>query len=412
MRPMNLKVISATKSKCESSVETSIEKFYILPIFTFEPLRTLCIFLIISQSLALMAEPTSVQDIFAEIENRGKKSRVEYESVQVVDAFIEKELEKARHIYTFMKDATVLDYSDYINTLFAQKKRNAMMLPLPTTEQLWEAAYNYDPLSTPPGTESDLQKILSDKRLGSVPLGRLWGEFKLELIPEIGALPTTEDTEGLTAFSYAATDSGAIIYEDGHPSDFEAPGLKVNPPEDDKLRRFASLGWIILVQPDRSWSRTGHVLVIDMDERRNRHPWIVLASHWPHEFEDADGGFTDYAEKRVLRDDSTQPGVLPGGHNRTSIGRIDPVDKSSEAPVLKQFGPDFAFSVVELGGERSHDRDPEWGPDLAHVMEWYWDPNAEEEVCYSENRKEYMRYDRQTKQYTYPSLPDQRNILD
>ena len=386
----------------------SLENSIYLPNFVIALLQTFHTLFIIPQSFVAMAKPTSVQDVFAEIENRGKESRVVYESVQVVDAFIEKELEKARHIYTFMKDATVLDYCDYINTLFAQKKRNAMMLPLPTADQLWEAAYNYDPLSTPPGTVSDLQKILSDRRLDSVPLGRLWGECKLELIPEIGALPSTEDEEGLTTFSYAATDSGAISYPDGHSSQSEAPGLKVNPREDDKLRRFASLGWIILVQPDGSWSRTGHVLMIDMDGGRNRHPWIVLASQWPREFEDADGGFTDYAERRVLRDDSTQPGVLPGGHNRTSIARIDPMDKSSEAPVLKQFGPNFAFSVVRIGGEGSYTGDPEWGPDLAHVMEWYWDPKTGEEVCYGENRKEYMRYSRRTKLYTYPSLPDPR----
>jgi hypothetical protein len=46
----------------------------------------------------------------------------------------------------------------------------------------------------------------------------------------------------------------------------------VDASEDTKLRRFASLGWVIHVRPNGSWSKTGHALVMDMDKGRDRHP--------------------------------------------------------------------------------------------------------------------------------------------
>ncbi len=71
--------------------------------------------------------------------------------------------------------------------------------------------------------------------------------------------------------------------------------------------------------------------------------------------------------------------------------------------MLKRFGKGFEFEVLELGDTRLEGEEGEtYGPDLAYVMQWYWDPAAEVEVCFSEDGEEYMRYDPRTKQYTYP----------
>lgn len=37
-------------------------------------------------------------------------------------------------------------------------------------------------------------------------------------------------------------------------------------------------------------------------------------------------------------------------------------------------------------------------------MEWYWDPKAKQEVCYSKHGEEYMRFNPHTKEYSYPAL--------
>ena len=172
-----------------------------------------------------------------------------------------------------------------------------------------------------------------------------------------------------------------------------------------KLRHFVSLGWIIYIQGDGSWTRTGHVLAVDMDVTRKHHPWFILASEWPSDLEDAEGGFMVSVPQTVPADDPTQPGILSGGSNRTPLGKVIPMMESGYVPVLKQFGPDFDFRVRRPGGDRSHKRDPTRGPDLAQVMHWHWDPATGEEVCfYKDGILEYMRYVRNNKSYTYRSM--------
>ena len=242
--------------------------------------------------------------------------------------------------------------------------------------------------------------------MNAIPLGKLWGEAEFELILDPGCLPTTESTDFGTDLQYAATAGGAISYPDGHPSEDAAPSLRVKSAEDKKLRRFASLSWIIHVCTNGSWYKTGHVLVMDMDQGRQHHPWIVLASGWPNEEENGDGEFTTYAKTKVVRDDSSQPGVLPGDRNRTPVAKLEAMDNSNDEPFIRRFGPGFEIHPIRFGGERSYDKKSSWGPDLPHTMDWYWDPVDEKEVCFGKNYKEYMRYDQQTKQYTYPNMAD------
>lgn len=95
---------------------------------------------------------------------------------------------------------------------------------------------------------------------------------------------------------------------------------------------------------------------MDMDVRRDRHPWFVPASEWPVEFEDVNGGFTTSAGARVDRNGSAQPGVRPGGLNRTSVANFVP-DQQSDAILVpvKQRGPNFGFAAEKHGGDKSYD---------------------------------------------------------
>lgn len=121
------------------------------------------------------------------------------------------------------------------------------------------------------------------------------------------------------------------------------------PPMYCKLRRFASLRWVVQEDSEGLWLKTGHILVMDMDDRsvRHRHLWFVLASEWPTDGERET--FSCRAEEIVL------PGVFPGDRNRTPICSIRPVGKSANNKdvVLKQFGEDFTFEPVRLGGHRT-----------------------------------------------------------
>ena len=145
---------------------------------------------------------------------------------------------------------------------------------------------------------------------------------------------------------------------------------------------------------------TGHVLVLDADHGRKCHPWIVLAHEWEMEnWEDMDIDYDQrliYAEKRVMKNDSKAHGVLPlpNHHNRTPIARFEHYDKGKvegKEKFVTHFGPDFSFDVVRKGKQRS-DKRSKYGPDLAEIMDWYWDPDNNEEVCFTEAGNEYYRY--------------------
>ena len=240
---------------------------------------------------------------------------------------------------------------------------------------------------------------------------------KLKLIPAIGVLPAMPIPNFTETLKFAATDASAIIYPDGHPSaettrlkfsSNQKTSLEIKDSEDDKMRRIAAIGWVIQQNSEGAWRKTGHVLVMDMGEKaaRDRQPWFVLASEWPTDDQDEapDRTFTIKAGDRVARNDPTVPGVLPGESNRTPLGPVKPLQGSNmNRPVLKQFGKDFVFEIVRLGGHRAH-RASSYGPALAKIREWYWDPKKKEEVCYTDGGLEYMRYKQETKVYSFPDI--------
>jgi len=352
-----------------------------------------------------MATPSSYQEVFDQIDKECRDSGAAYTTdLDGLTDFIAKAMNQARAQYSFMHNKTDGDYSRYI--LGKQAIAAGRWTLPPTPKQFWDAAYSFGRSSQiRTGKHSQLYKFLTDYNIDAMPLGKLWGETTLKLLPCLGALPVTDLSDKITNLGYAPTNCGAIYYPDGHPSE-DVSHTDLSSSDDDKLRRFASLGWVIKVGPNGSWSRTGHVLVMDMGSDRDRHPWFVLASHYPSEYEQYDGGYTYHVEEKVIRDDTTQDGVFPGDKNRTPVCKIIPWGKSKDAAgsVLNMFGEDFVFATKRMGGHIKAKKDTPWGPDLAHVTDRYWDPVKEEEVCYQRNGNEYLRYNPKTDKYRYPML--------
>lgn len=87
--------------------------------------------------------------------------------------------------------------------------------------------------------------------------------------------------------------------------------------ENQRLRRFCPLGWIALKRGEHNWDLTGHALVMDMDRRRDHHPWMVLASQWPDVNGDQPEKSTYEAQQRPRRDDDPVPGIFPGSHSNS-----------------------------------------------------------------------------------------------
>ena len=68
--------------------------------------------------------------------------------------------------------------------------------------------------------------------------------------------------------------------------------------------------------------------------------------------------------------------------------------------LLERFGPEFQFGVIRVGDTSSCvENDQRYGFHLPHIMEWYWDAEAEEKVFFGKDGKECMRYGRRTEQY-------------
>ena len=248
--------------------------------------------------------------------------------------------------------------------------------------------------------------------LPPITLGTIKGGGILKLQPAVGVLPAIEyDFE--PPHGYAITDAVALSYTDDHPSaetstmasralsDDLKRNYTIKVGEDDRLRRVSALGWV-LQETSGKWRRNGHVLVMDMDERRpRRQPWLILASSWPGYHDGTyDEDFNDYAAEIVALNDSSAAGVLPGDRNRTSIGMIQPMSAGSDEPVLKQFGEDFQFEVKRFGGDFDAVHNA-FGPALVDVMDWRWDSERRQEVCYMRNGLEYMRFDREKQEYSY-----------
>ncbi|KAI4207458.1 MAG: hypothetical protein LQ346_000587 [Caloplaca aetnensis] len=369
-----------------------------------------------------MSTPQTVEDVFKDIDKELHGIIEYFDDMDIYIAWITKKIEEAKIRYPFMQDATEEGFNvwglreDAIKIKSSNQNQN---LPPPTDKEFWKAAYQYDPLGPNPPSVTDLQRIICSGRAAPYTIGKLYGRQTLKLIPAIGALPSAPILEpGWQApFHFAPTDSAAIYYPDGHPSGTWQPRQPAatftpNPTvytatarDDDKLRRFAALGWVIMENSEGEWEKTGHVLVMDMDDRavRHRHPWLILASEWPTDGEETeDGGFMIHAEEEVIRGDSIQSGVFPGDNNRTPICRLLPLnrDLNDGEILLQSLGEGFDFKPERKGGHRLH-RDTAKGPDLARVMEWYWDDKAKQEVCYTKNGEEYMRYDPRSKTYFF-----------
>ncbi|KAL8770274.1 MAG: hypothetical protein Q9209_003910 [Squamulea sp. 1 TL-2023] len=366
-----------------------------------------------------MSQLRNKEEVFEEIDALASEARLEIGDSAVDRKWFKARIDERRSRYPFMAYVDFGHYLEWGMAKIVREVQAAEAVPKPTNADFWKAAYDYDPLGpNPPGDGSALQKILTSGRMERIPIGRIYGRTLLKLLPVIGALPAPDNPDFEAPFDYAATDSVAISYQDGHLSEEELASQRTELPSgamthtpatikaksDDILRRFAALGWVLQEAPNGEWNKTGHVLVIDMDDRdvRHRHPWLILASEWPTDgAETSEGGFTIYAEDEVDRDESAVLGVFPGDNDRTTIFRIKPRAGETNVPVIERLGDAFDFVPDHPGGQSRTTIQSGNGPALADVMEWYWDPITEQEVCYTKHGFEYMRYDRKAKEYSY-----------
>lgn len=253
-------------------------------------------------------------DAFKAIEQAAMDAEAAYDPNDY-EKFVDDEIETTRRSHPSLNDITADDYFHWTTALTREETQIELARSPPTPEEFFGAAYKHNPLLNP-GVRTELNMICTKLRspcvwrnLEAIPFGRLYGH-KYSIIPGRDPLPSTEDKP--TELPYAITDSLAIAYPVDHSSEdgTTMPSLEDLLLADHQvLHRLWPLGWVIRIEPNRNWFHTGHILVMDMEEGRDHHPWFVLASEWPSMFEDAEGSFTTYADDH---NNSNQSKVFPG----------------------------------------------------------------------------------------------------
>lgn len=297
--------------------------------------------------------------------------------------------------YPFMKDVEYLDYLQYFGTKAAdywEDRKNSI--------KTYDEDEMFHKLQTDAlDTRSDVNNFSWFINQSYFPriieLGKLNGITPLRFAPHLEFLET-QDPPG-DDLAYACPPAKAVNYGEGNPSEVEELCL-VNPKQDETLRRFQEVGYILMQSRDGSWAMTGHVMVLDLD--RDRHPWLILArSWWDNDDED-----DDFEKEPFVADDYVEKnkrdvhGIFPGDDNRTTIARFIPYGdntKDSEKPFLERFCEYFEFSLRRFGQDQL---ETDRGTSLAKIMNWFERPDGQE-VCFDKNRVEFMTRNPKTGEY-------------
>ena len=317
--------------------------------------------------------------------------------------------EKKKH--SAFVNETLESFADHWLRSEAMEREQKLDAPIPTAEELWAAVRAWEPDPLQPTSNIALRQnlgLLDPRSFAPVPLGKLRGEIMCALEPEICLGPDDEiyfprrQNFELSASNDVVT--WAIDYAYGHPSGNDQYCTTHTATEDDTLRRFISLGYVLMMI-DGDWIKTGHVLVLDADHKRQCHPWFVLVTEWKTDDENYILEFeTEFIKpaKRVKYNDRNALGVLPGNLNRTPIARLTYHQghiPEGEEKFVTHFGEDFNFEFDRRMGKFATEHRSPWGPDLAEVMPWWWDHVKSEEVCFTQDGKECMRFNPATRAY-------------
>ena len=224
-----------------------------------------------------MARFTTAEEVFDSFGQEAHSEGLSRGDARKHLQWMKEKMAEANKIYPFMANMTLKDYFDYRSRYNAGViKESQISNTISEGLSFWRAAYDFDPLNIP--GRSNLEKMLAKGKMEPLILGKIYGKVTMSLLPGIGALPV-HDPDFNPPLDYAATDSVALFYPDGHPSeDMVYQNLKESPPptapttrtatikpnQDDRLRRCACLGWVIQEEAWKGKKKTGHVLVIDM----------------------------------------------------------------------------------------------------------------------------------------------------
>ena len=232
-----------------------------------------------------------------------------HDSVGAGIKFVKEELERYAHL-PFMRGVRALDYfrwrpREYHERL-AREEQEELEARQTTPQQFLQAAYDFNPAPGTDPNDTRLVKLTVTECVPAFAIGNIYGETPVWLSVAAGPLQPSEiKAKYFTNLPAAVTNSGTISYPDGHPSEPDSEGSSEGNPK-EVLSRFWPLGYLCYRSSGGYFDRTGHVLVMDMEPGRERHPWIVLASEWPDINGESSDGMCTFARVFLLTKKQTE----------------------------------------------------------------------------------------------------------
>ena len=353
-----------------------------------------------------MALPTNKEQIFQQIESEYEANGLDFKPSRVGNTWLKHRLAKASEIHGLLPTTKSL-LLDYYQWQLVELAKPANGGPFKvSTKEFFSAVYDQF-TDQQQGTYNDkLAHILARGLIEPICIGHLNGGDALYLSPSMSDAPVA--LRSSVPVPYKRNDDGHryIRYRAQRPWKDCKGKLQQNDmierqtsasEELKALFQFRGLGWVVrLKEEEKDWEYTGHALVIDLDEGRNFHPWLVLSSKVPTKDDPK-----IILPNEVLVNDISQTGVLPRDRNRTSVAKILPTsNEKGNRPALLQLGKDFSFKLA-YGEDNTARQEAKslYGPPLSQILVPYHDPVTGEDVCYAQDGKEILRCNRQLGRY-------------
>ncbi|KAL9611714.1 MAG: hypothetical protein Q9167_003637 [Letrouitia subvulpina] len=338
---------------------------------------------------ARMTKREKLEEIFTEIHDFSSDQYRLHKSINASMDLEKQLLKEKEERFDYLKqkgnEQAYKEYLDFSRNL--SHKRNQR--PRYTAKQFWHGFLTLPIYKS--GQKLSLIEFISND-FEDLDLGLLRGRIPLRLRISYANLLEMTAQPSLPNYDWIEVPDGAFGVK--YLSEPLPKGLsRVPVTGDGPLRRFMEIGSVMCWQCG-DWEATGHILVVDLDKDRQRHPWFILCDQWGDSW-----GESVFAAPTVEKVDSETPGVFPPDRNRTTIAKlVDGNDNRTRSndlkdPFLLRFGKNFHFDL-----QRFTD-----GRDLVRIMMWNRKCNSTMEECYADDSGTiYLEYDRDQDEYVLP----------
>ncbi|KAL9043939.1 MAG: hypothetical protein Q9214_002890 [Letrouitia sp. 1 TL-2023] len=331
-----------------------------------------------------------LREIFLKVHDVVQPQYEEHQSERIRAKYAKDLLREKEKDFPYLKKKGVEEIYTRFLAFESELASEKAYRPRLTAKAFWYNLYTL-PLTSDKGTSS-LGHFLNND-FEHLDLGLLKGKTPLRLTVEIGNFLYMQDPPNLPEYDWIEPPDGASAV--GYlPEPLPNGQNRVPVERDGPLRRFMEIGTVSWWRFGE-WEPTGHIMVIDLDKDRQRHPWIILSNEWVDSW-----GESVIADSKVETVNSNTPGVFPSDQKRTTIAQLvdrhgltTRIDDPKKDPFLRRLGKGFHIELKSVTD----------GKNLVRIMQWNQRAHSTVEECYADGTgRIYLEYDREKNEYMLP----------